>query len=102
MIYFTIVVANVPEMCGKLVPGVKVCERTDVSLVNNRLRVCPHVRLHESIVLYKNGIHFPCFDIGKNGISVTSFGLLENQQVESEMYDEIDFEQQGLTSEQKA
>ncbi|XP_068970828.1 uncharacterized protein [Bombus flavifrons] len=83
---------NTPEMCGNIFEGVKVCEQTQVSVVNNGLRVCTNMRL--KYAFFKSSIKIPCFNIGKNGISVSNFALPENQQeMESKMYDEIDFEQ---------
>lgn len=92
MIYFTIVVASTPEMCGNLFEGVKVCEQTQVSAVSNGLRVCVNIRV--KYAFFKGHVDIPCFTIGKKGISVNSLALLENQQeMESKMYDEIDSEQ---------
>lgn len=93
MIYFTIVVANTPEVCGNLFEGIKICEQTQVSVVNNGLRVCANIRLKYAF-FFKTSVKIPCFTIGKNGISAGNFALLENQQeMESKMYDEIDFQQ---------
>ncbi|XP_003494740.1 uncharacterized protein LOC100747230 [Bombus impatiens] len=84
--------ANTPEMCGNIFEGVKVCEQTQVSVVNNGLRVCANIRL--KYAFFKSHINIPCFTIGKHGISVNNFAQLENQQeMESKMYDEVNFEQ---------
>lgn len=92
MIYFIIVVVNTPEMCGNIFEGVKICEQTQASVVNNGLRVCVNMRL--KYAFFKSSIKIPCFTIGKKGISAGNFALPENQQeMESKMYDEIDFEQ---------
>ncbi|XP_060818365.1 uncharacterized protein LOC132908392 [Bombus pascuorum] len=70
--------ANLPEMCGNLFEGVKVCEQTQVSASNDGLRVCSNIRLKYAM-LFKSHIKIPCFNINKHGISVGSFALLENQ-----------------------
>ncbi|XP_043603142.1 uncharacterized protein LOC122576617 [Bombus pyrosoma] len=60
--------ANLPEMCGNLFEGVKVCEQTQVSANNNGLRVCSNIRLKYAMI-FKGHIKIPCFNIGKHGIS---------------------------------
>ncbi|XP_076475482.1 uncharacterized protein LOC117155696 [Bombus vancouverensis nearcticus] len=90
-------------ICVGLSNLINICGQFDFYYINNHLRSCTSIDL-QFLFLRFSGFRFPCVQIGDDGISIASLGLLPNQigtesedQVTNpEIYDEVDFEQQDL------
>ncbi|XP_043603109.1 uncharacterized protein LOC122576605 [Bombus pyrosoma] len=95
--------AHPRPVCVSLSSLVNICGQFDFHYVNDHLRSCTSISL-QFLFLKFSGFQFPCVQIGDDGISMASLGLLlnqigtesEQQVTDSEIYDEVDFEQQDL------
>ncbi|XP_050583641.1 uncharacterized protein LOC126919006 isoform X1 [Bombus affinis] len=90
-------------ICVGLFKLIDICGQFDFYYINDHLRSCTSISL-QFLYLTFSGFQFPCVQIGDDGISTASLGLLlnqnftesEHQVTNSEIYDEVDFEQQDM------
>ncbi|XP_060818364.1 uncharacterized protein LOC132908391 [Bombus pascuorum] len=95
--------AHSRPICVGFFNHINICGKFDFYYVNDHLRSCTSISL-QFLFLTFSGFQFPCVQIGDDGISMASLALLLNQTVpeseqqvtNSEIYDEVDFEQQDL------
>lgn len=100
---YIFIVAHSRPRCVGLFNLINICGQFDFYYVNDHLRSCTSFSL-QFLFLTFSDFQFPCVQIGDDGISMASLGLLlnqigtgsEQQATNSEIYDEVDFEQQDL------